>query len=168
MEQSRNDLFEQVAAELGHSFDGEILIGGKYVSTVQHEDKIYVSGQIPRVGSTVVVTGRVGAETSLEQGKLAAKICTMRALALLRQSLGDLNRVKKILRITVYVQSAATFTQQSEVADGASEVLHTVFSSSGVHTRTSVGVLQLPKNAAVELDMIAAVERVASEEHSQR
>jgi len=101
MEPSRNKLFEQVAAEIGHSFDGEIAIGGKYVSTIEQADEIYISGQIPRVGSTVVVTGRVGAETSVEQGKLAAKICTMRALALPRQSLGDLGRVKKILRVTV-------------------------------------------------------------------
>jgi enamine deaminase RidA (YjgF/YER057c/UK114 family) len=163
VEPSRNKLFEQVAAEIGHSFDGEIVVGGKYVSTIEHEDEIYISGQIPRVGSTVAVTGRVGAETSLEQGKLAAKICAMRALALLRQALGDLSRVKKILRITVYVQSAPDFTQQSEVADCASEVLHSIFSSSGVHTRTSVGVLQLPKNAAVELDMIAVVERASRE-----
>jgi enamine deaminase RidA (YjgF/YER057c/UK114 family) len=167
MEQSRDELFEQVAAAIGYSFDGEIAIGGKYVSTIEHEDEIYVSGQIPRVGSTVVVTGRVGAETSLEQGKLAAKICAMRALALLQRSLGDLGRVKKILRITVYVQSAPDFTQQSEVADGASEVLHTVFSSSGVHTRTSVGVLQLPKNAAVELDMIAVVESATQDNGAQ-
>jgi enamine deaminase RidA (YjgF/YER057c/UK114 family) len=117
VEPSRNKLFEQVAAEIGHSFDGEIVVGGKYVSTIEHEDEIYISGQIPRVGSTVAVTGRVGAETSLEQGKLAATICAMRALALLRQALGDLSRVKKILRITVYVQSAPDFTQQREVAD---------------------------------------------------
>jgi enamine deaminase RidA (YjgF/YER057c/UK114 family) len=61
------------------------------------------------------------------------------------------------------VQSAPHFTQQSEVADGASEVLYSVFSSAGIHTRTSVGVLQLPKNAAVELDMIAVVERSSQE-----
>ena len=82
----------------------------------------------------------------------------MRALALLAQSLGSLDRVQSILRISVYVQSAQDFTQQSEVADGASEVLYAVLGQSGVHTRTSVGVYQLPKNAAVELDLIARVE----------
>jgi enamine deaminase RidA (YjgF/YER057c/UK114 family) len=81
----------------------------------------------------------------------------MRALALLRQSLGSLDKVDKILRVSVFVQSAQDFTQQSEVADSASEVLYAVLGDTGVHTRTSVGVYQLPKNAAVELDLIAAV-----------
>lgn len=154
-EKSRNALFDQVAAELGCSFDGELKIGGNYVSTIVHGDHIYITGQIPRVGDTVLVTGRVGEEVSLAQAQRGASICTMRALALLKQSLGDLDKVEKILRITVYVQSAPDFSQQSEVADGASQVLHTVFSSAGVHTRTSVGVFQLPKHAAVEIDMIA-------------
>ena len=81
----------------------------------------------------------------------------MRALALLQRALGSLDAVQSILRITVYVQSAPTFTQQSEVADGASEILFTVLGEAGAHTRTSVGVLQLPKNATVEVDLIASV-----------
>jgi len=82
----------------------------------------------------------------------------LRALAGLRQSLGgDLGRVRKILRMTVYVQSAADFTQQSEVADAASDILYAVFAPDGGHSRTSVGVYQLPKNAAVEIDMVAAL-----------
>lgn len=156
MEDSRETRFAAAAAALGYSFDGEIKIGGNYVSVVRHGDQVYVSGQIPRVGNTVVVTGRAGADVSVPQAQLAAKVCAMRALALLRQSLGSLERVKHILRMTVYVQSAQDFTQQSEVADAASEVLYAVLGPAGVHTRTSVGVVQLPKNASVELDLIAA------------
>ncbi|WP_457280596.1 RidA family protein [Polaromonas sp. P5_D5] len=155
MEDSRDTRFAAVQAELGYSFDGEIKIGGNYVPVVQHGDQVFVSGQIPRVGNTVVVTGRVGSETSVLQAQLAAKICAMRALALLRQSLGSLDRVKHILRITVFVQSAQDFTQQSEVADAASEVLYAVLGPTGAHTRTSVGVVQLPKSASVEIDLIA-------------
>jgi enamine deaminase RidA (YjgF/YER057c/UK114 family) len=156
MNRSRDARFQEIAKTLGHSFEGEVRIGGNYVSAVELEGAIYISGQIPRVDNTAVVTGRVGEGVSLEQGKHGAKICVMRALAILRQTLGSLERVKKIPRITVYVQSASDFTQQSEVADGASEVLYAVFGSAGAHTRTSVGVYQLPKNAAVEVDMIAA------------
>ncbi|GAB4061958.1 RidA family protein [Uliginosibacterium sediminicola] len=152
---SRDALFEKTAAALGYSFDGELLVGGKYVPLLAHGKELYISGQIPRVGNTIVVTGSVGANIDLAQGQLAAKICVMRALALLRRQLGSLDQVAKILRITVFVHSAADFTQQSEVADGASEILHAIFAEAGVHTRTSVGVSQLPKNAAVELDMIA-------------
>ena len=155
MGDSRDTRFAAVQAELGYSFDGEIKIGGNYVPVVQHGDQVFVSGQIPRVGNAVVVTGRVGSETSVQQAQLAAKICAMRALALLRQSLGSLDRVKHILRITVFVQSAQDFTQQSEVADAASEVLYAVLGPAGAHTRTSVGVAQLPKSASVEIDLIA-------------
>jgi enamine deaminase RidA (YjgF/YER057c/UK114 family) len=161
MDRTRNELFQQVATELGHGFDGEMRIGGNYVPIVENRGEVYVSGQVPRVGDKVVVTGRVGADVSLEEARYAAKICAMRALAILRQSLGGLDPIKKILRITVYVQSAANFTQQSEVADGASEVLYSIFSAAGVHTRTSVGVYQLPKNASVELDMIVAIDSSA-------
>ncbi|BBP74830.1 RidA family protein [Pseudomonas gingeri NCPPB 3146 = LMG 5327] len=158
MPQSRNEQFAHIAQQLGYNFDGEMKIGGNYVPAVQNDLEIYVSGQIPRVDNTVMVTGRVGAETTLEQARHGAQISTMRALAILRQMLeGDLGRIKKVLRINVYVQSASDFTQQSEVADGASEVLYTVFGEAGVHTRTSVGVFQLPKNASVEVDVVVAL-----------
>ena len=157
MDESRNVAFARVANEIGYDFDGEIKIGGNYVSLLAHGNDIYISGQIPRVGDTVVVTGRVGAEVSLSQAQVAAKVCAMRGLALLRQHVGDLGRVKKILRISVFVQCTQDFTQQSEVADGASEVLYAVLGSAGVHTRTSVGVYQLPKNASVEIDLLATL-----------
>ncbi|HEX8542103.1 MAG TPA: RidA family protein [Pseudomonas sp.] len=149
--------FRQTADELGYSFDGEIKIGGNYVPIVRYQNELYISGQIPRVGDTVVVTGRAGADTSLVQAQLAAKICAMRALALLQRSLGSLDEVKRLLRMNLYVQCAEDFTQQSEVADGASEILFFVLGDAGAHTRSSIGVYQLPKNATVELDLIAAV-----------
>jgi enamine deaminase RidA (YjgF/YER057c/UK114 family) len=154
---TREEKFQAVAAQLGHSFEGEIKIGGNYTSVVRHGDQAFVSGQIPRVGSTVMVMGRVGSQTSLAQAQTAAKICAMRALVLLRQELGSLDAIAKILRMTVYVQAAEDFTQLSEVGDAASEVLYAVLGEAGVHTRTSIGVFQLPKNASVELDLIAAV-----------
>lgn len=154
---SRDARFQEQAQALGYSFDCDIKIGGNYVPLVRDGRHIYLSGQIPRVGDTVVVTGAAGAATGLAEAQQAAKICVMRALALLQRSLGSLDAVQSILRITVYVQSAPTFTQQSEVADGASEVLFTVLGTAGAHTRTSVGVLQLPKNATVEVDLIASL-----------
>ena len=158
MSESRDSRFAAMEAALSLSFSGEIKIGGNYVSVVRHDRQVFVSGQIPRVGDSVVVTGRVGAEVSVEQARYAAKICTMRALALLWQELGSLDRVSRILRITVFVKCSEDFSQQSEVADGASELLYSVLGDAGIHTRTSVGVYQLPKNAPVEIDLIAAVD----------
>ena len=148
--------FAEAAAALGHSFDGELKVGGNYVGLLRDGDTVYVSGQVPRVGSTVLVTGRVGEEVDLERARFAAKVCAMRALSLLQRELGTLDKVRQILKVTVYT-SAAPFTQQSEVADGASEFLQSVLGVAGRHTRTSVGVYQLPKNASVELDLVASV-----------
>jgi enamine deaminase RidA (YjgF/YER057c/UK114 family) len=154
---SADQRFKEVAEELGYSFDGEIKIGGNYVPLKRHGAEIYVSGQIPRVGDTVVAVGRAGADATLEDAQRAAKVCAMRALALLQRSEGSLARVRSILRITVFVQCTDKFTQHSEVADGASDLLYRVLGEAGSHSRTSVGVFQLPKNATVELDLIAVV-----------
>ena len=157
MMSEREQRLAQAAQQLGYDFSGEMVIGGHYVSLIQHGDVIEISGQIPRVGSKVVVTGRVGDTVTVAQAQTAAKVCVMRAVALLNRHLSGLDAVAQILRLNVYVQSAADFTQQSEVADGASDLLYEIFGEAGVHTRTSVGVYQLPKNAAVELDLRVAV-----------
>ena len=143
------------SAELGFDPVLEIQIGGRYTSLVRDGRTLYLSGQIPRIGDHVAVAGVVGAEVSLERAKRAAAICVLRALTLLRQELGSLNRVQAVVRMTVFVHCDAGFTQHSEVADGASDLVWRVLGTAGAHTRTSVGVLQLPKNAAVELDLIA-------------
>ncbi|MDF3862931.1 RidA family protein [Pseudomonas denitrificans (nom. rej.)] len=155
MSETRAAAFERIAAELGYDFSGEMKIGGNYVPFLIDGNQVHLSGQIPRVGDVVVVTGRAGSEVSLADAQLAAKVCVMRALALLRQALGDLDRVRKVLQLNVFVQCAEHFTQLSEVADGASAVLYEVLGAAGVHTRTSVGVYQLPKGATVELNLLA-------------
>ena len=154
---SADQRFQQQAAALGYSFDGPIRVGGNYAPMVRDGALVYVSGQIPRVGDDVVVVGSVGAEVSVERARLAARISTMRALALVAKAVGTLGNIAAVPRMTVFVRSEPSFTQQSEVADGASDVLAAVLGPVGVHTRTSVGVLQLPKGAAVEIDFIFKV-----------
>ncbi|KQV53376.1 hypothetical protein ASC95_11595 [Pelomonas sp. Root1217] len=145
------------AASAEHGFDPTVplQIGGRYSPLVRDGRTLYLSGQIPRIGDHIAVAGVVGAEVSLERAKRAAAICVLRALTLLRQELGSLNRLQAVVRMTVFVHCDAGFTQHSEVADGASDLVWRVLGTAGAHTRTSVGVLQLPKNAAVELDLIA-------------
>ena len=152
---SRDQAFTDAARALGHSFDGEIKVGGNYAPLVRIGDTIHVSGQVPRVGDVVVVTGRVGADVTLDRARHAAQVCVMRALALLQRSLGSLEKVRALAKVNVYVQSADDFVQQSEVADAASALLLNVLGPDGVHARTSVGVYRLPKNAAVEVDLVA-------------
>lgn len=155
---NRDEVFAQAAQRMGYSFDGEILVGGRYVPLLRDGDTVYISGQIPRVGSQVVVTGRAGDDVNLLRAQEAARIAVMRALALLQRAYSSLACVRQVLRITVYVQCESDFTQQSEVADGASDLLCEILGSAGAHTRTSVGVYQLPKNATVELDAVVALE----------
>lgn len=153
-----DERFAQAALELGHRFDGEIKIGGNYSPVVRGGQQLFVSGQIPRVGDEVLYVGTVGAGIDLASARTAAAICAMRALAFVQRAAGSLDAVRAVARITVYVRSAPDFTQQSEVADGASDLIARVLGPVGAHTRTSVGVLQLPKGAAVELDLIARVD----------
>lgn len=155
---SADHRFQLQAQSLGFSFEGEIKIGGHYVPYRQDGRHIHVSGQIPRMGDTVHFLGVAGVDIALPDARKAASVCAMRALALLRQAAGTLDAIESILRITVYVRSGAHFTQHSEVADGASDTLCEVLGDgAGAHTRTSVGVLQLPKGAVVELDLVAAL-----------
>ncbi len=157
MSATRDALFARHAEALGVEFEQEIRAIPCYEVAIEHDGCIYVSGQIPRVNGVVAVTGRAGDSASLDEARRAAAICVTRALAILRQRLGSLDRIAKVLRMTVYVQSAADFTQQSEVADAASDILYEVLAPVGGHTRTSVGVFQLPKNATVEIDLVAAI-----------
>lgn len=158
MASTRQARFEEVAGSLGHQFDGDMKAGGDYVPTVRDGNVVYVSGQVPRVGDKVMVMGRAGAEVTLADAQTGAKICAMRALALLAKEAGSLDKIRRILKVCVYTQSTSDFTRQSEVADAASQVFHTILREAGMHTRTSVGVFQLPKNATVEVDLVASVE----------
>jgi enamine deaminase RidA (YjgF/YER057c/UK114 family) len=108
------------------------------------------------VGDTVAVTGCVGTEVSLEQAREGARLCTLRALAVLRQALGTLDRVERILKLQVFVHSDADFAQHSNVADAASDLLVELFGPHGRAARTAVGVRQLPQRASVEIDLIVA------------
>ena len=151
---TRDTQFQIEAEQLGCSFQGEIKKGGNYAPLIRVGPMIYLSGQISRVSDVVVVTGAAGAQASLQDAQKAAKVCALRALALLQAALGTLAHIEAIARVTVFTQSAPDFTQQSEVADAASDLLVRVLGSAGQHARTSVGVLQLPKNATVEIDMM--------------
>ena len=149
-----DEKYQAVQQRLGYQLD-EFKIGGNYTPLVRDGHHLYISGQIPRVGDTIVLPGKVGESLTLAQAQIAAGISALRCLGLLKQALGSLDQVKAILKINVYVRSADDFDQQSEVANGASDLLNEILGAAGSHTRTSVGVQQLPKGAAVEIDMIA-------------
>jgi enamine deaminase RidA (YjgF/YER057c/UK114 family) len=141
---------------VGFDLDAEIKVGGNYTPFVVTGSWIHVSGQISRVSDSRILEGRAGGAVSLAQAREAAKVSAIRALAVLRRAAGSLDRIRSIAHVTVFTQCTDTFTQQSEVADGASDALVAVLGDAGRHTRTSIGVYQLPKNATVELELVAS------------
>ena len=144
--------------ELGIELPASAPAGAAYTPVVIHELVAYVSGQLPRDGDRVHVVGQVGRDVSLEEGKRGARIAFIRALAALRGTLGTLDGIDRMLKLTVFVHSATDFNQQSAVADGASELIFELFGKDrGAHARTSVGVAQLPRSAAVEVEVIVAL-----------
>ncbi|MBW8756043.1 MAG: RidA family protein, partial [Burkholderiales bacterium] len=109
-------------------------------------------------GERIVVAGKLGRDVDIAAAQGGARIALLRALAALRDELGDVDRVRQILRMTVYVNSTEDFTQHSAVADGASALIYDLLGPAlGRHARTSVGVAQLPRNGCVEIDVVAAL-----------
>ncbi|WPN56362.1 RidA family protein [Pseudomonas sp. P9_31] len=154
---TRDERFLAMAKELGFDIYDENAAGGRYAPLLRHGDEVYVSGLVPRMNGEIQYPGCVGLELHMADAQKAASISAIRGLALIREAIGSLDNVKAVLRVTVYVKSTFDFVDLSEVANGASDVLAHVLGDAGRHTRTTVGVYQLPKNAPIEIDMIAAL-----------
>ncbi len=127
-----------------------------YVPVAEIGGFAHVSGQLPFIDGQVV-RGRLGEDLGLTQGVEAAQACALMILAQLRLALGSLDRVERIVRLGGFVNSAATFTDQPKVINGASELMLAVFGDPGRHARSAVGVPSLPLGAAVEVDAIVAI-----------
>ena len=149
-------MIEKRLAELGIVLPQAPVPAFQYVPVTVHERLAFVSGQLPRNGDEIV-TGKVGAETGLERAQEAARLCIVQALACLRQNLGSLDRIERVLKVTGFVASAASFNQQPKVIDAASELLVKVFGENGRHARSAVGVAELPRNASVEIELIVSL-----------
>ena len=117
----------------------------------------YVAGQVPMAEGKPLVTGKLGDALDVAAGADAARRCALQALAALRSELGSLDRVRRIVRLGVFVASAPGFTDQPKVANGASDLLAEIFGESGRHARTAVGVSELPLGAPVEVEVLAEI-----------
>lgn len=142
-------------AELGIILPKAAAPVASYVPVVVHGGMAYVSGQLPFVDG-VVVTGRLGDDVSVEDGKAAACACGLMILAQL-QSAGLLDSVERVVKLNAFINCTAEFAQQPEVANGASDLMEQVFGGAGQHARAAVGVPALPRGAAVEVDAIVAL-----------
>ncbi|MGH2661918.1 MAG: RidA family protein [Actinomycetota bacterium] len=115
----------------------------------------FVAGQVPLDAGKPMVTGRLGEDLSTEEGASWARRCALQALAVLQSEIGSLDGVHGIVKVTVFVSSAADFVEQPKVANGASDLLIEVFGDAGKHARSAVGVPVLPLGVPVEVEVIA-------------
>lgn len=132
--------------------------GGHYVPWLINGNHLYISGQVSVDGDNSI-TGVVGGDIDLAQGVEAARLCGINLIRQISAALdGKFERVERILRLTGYVQAADDFTKIPQVTNGCSDLLVEIFGEKGRHTRSSVGVKKLPRNCAVEVDAIVAID----------
>ncbi|MCI9638912.1 MAG: RidA family protein [Emergencia sp.] len=131
--------------------------GAMYIPVKQLGNALFVAGQVPFVDGKLLVSGKVGDTVSMEQAEEAARRCIINLMAALKDYLGDLDKVKNITKIQVFVNSKTGFMQQHLVANAASQLLYDVFGEKGRHARTAVGTNQLPMDAPVEIEAIVEV-----------
>ena len=148
---------DQRLAELGIALPAAAAPVAAYVPAVEVGGMIHVSGQISFAEDGSLIKGRLGEDVELDAGIAAARRCGIMLLAQLKAALGSLDRVERIVKLGVFVNSTADFTDQPKVANGASELMVEVFGEAGKHARSAVGVASLPLGVTVEVDAVVAV-----------
>ena len=129
-----------------------------YIPAKQTGNLVFTAGQLPMVNGELITKGLLGQDVEIEDAKNAARICTLNALAAIKGVIGDLDRIKQVVRVVGYVASFPTFTQQPAIVNGASELLLEIFGEKGKHARSAVGMAVLPLNASVEIELTVEVE----------
>jgi enamine deaminase RidA (YjgF/YER057c/UK114 family) len=129
-----------------------------YIPAKQAGKIVFTAGQLPMVNGELISKGLLGQDVEVDEANKAARICTLNALAAIKGVIGDLDRIKQIVRVVGYVASVPTFTQQPAVVNGASELLLEIFGENGKHARSAVGIAVLPLNASVEIELTVEVE----------
>jgi len=147
------DTISQRLAELGITLPEAASPSFNYVPVALHRGIAYVAGQLPKVDGEVKVQGKAGDTVSPDVARAEARICILQGLACLRQALGTLDRIERVLKVTGFVASAPGFVAQPGVLNGASELLAAIFGDSGRHARSAVGVVALPMGAPVEVEL---------------
>jgi enamine deaminase RidA (YjgF/YER057c/UK114 family) len=148
---------QQRLAELGIVLPHAAAPAANYVPTVLHGGLLHISGQIPFDTDGQLIRGRIGDTMTMKEGEAAARRCAVGLLAQMQTALGSLDKVLRVVKLGVFVNSTAEFTDHPKVANGASDLMVAVFGDAGRHARSAVGVAALPLGVAVEVDAIVAV-----------
>jgi enamine deaminase RidA (YjgF/YER057c/UK114 family) len=127
---------------------------GAYLPAVEAGGLLFISGMLPMIKQRPAWTGRVGKELGAGEGCEAARLAALNGLAVARAALGSLNRIRRLARLTVHISAPPDFSEHAKVADGASELLASVFKDGGGHARLTVGASSLPAHMPVELELV--------------
>src|SRR5262245_49600056 len=147
-------------AELGITLPAPPTPLGAYVESSDAGNLLLLSGMLPVVNRKLAIAGRLGANLSVKEGQEAARIASLNALAAAKQHLGDLDRLKKLVKLTVLIATTEQFTEHAPVADGASDLFVQIFGPDAAHVRLVYGVQSLPVGAPVIVDVIFEIEAV--------
>jgi enamine deaminase RidA (YjgF/YER057c/UK114 family) len=128
-----------------------------YIPAVQSGNLVFTSGQLPMIDGSLAETGKVGGSVSPERAKELATVCALNALAAVKTVIGDLDKIKRVVKVVGFVSSVPEFSGQPGVVNGASEFLGEVFGDKGIHARSAVGVAVLPLDAPVEIELIVEI-----------
>lgn len=150
-------MIEETLASLGIKLPVPPAPAGSYVPVAVSGNLAFVAGQIPTEAGQVKFKGKLGRDVSIESGQQAARLCTINALAQLKSSLGSLDRIKRFVKVTGFVNCDPSFADQPKVVNGASDLLVQIFGEKGKHARAAVGVSSLPLDSAVEVEFICEV-----------
>ncbi|MBV8537008.1 MAG: RidA family protein [Alphaproteobacteria bacterium] len=144
--------------ELGITLPEAPMPVANYVPSVRSGNLLFVSGQVPMEGGKPQFIGKVGREFKIEEGQKAARLCALNVIAQVRAALGgDLDRVKRCVRVGGFVNCTPEFGDQPQVINGASDLFVQVFGDAGKHARAAVGVSALPRGVAAEVEAVFEV-----------
>ena len=151
------DTIEARLAAAGVALPAAAAPAANYVPFMQTGTLLFTAGQLPLVGGKLIATGLLGRDLDTAAGKEAAKACAINILAQVKAATGDLEKIVRLVKITVFVASTPDFTEQHLVANGASDFLTTILGDRGKHARSAVGTVSLPLNAPVEIEAIVEI-----------
>jgi enamine deaminase RidA (YjgF/YER057c/UK114 family) len=130
-----------------------------YIPAVHSENFVFTSGQLPIIKGELKARGKIGRDLTVEEGYECAKVAALNCLAVIKSVVGELDRVRRIVRVTGFINSAPGFEDQSKVMNGASDVLVEIFGDEGRHSRLAIGASELPLGSPVEVEMIVEIQQ---------
>ncbi|NWF88985.1 MAG: RidA family protein [Ignavibacteriaceae bacterium] len=125
-----------------------------YIPALAVNNLVFTAGQLPLKNGVLLFKGKLGKDVTDDEGKQAAQQCILNCLSVVKNEIGSLDNIDKIIKLTVFVNSAEGFINHPQVANGASDLIRSIFGENGKHVRSAVGVAELPLDAPVEIEMV--------------